>query len=295
MKTGKKRIALTAVLLLCLSLSGCKSQDYDEAMKLYVDGEYEAACAIFTELGDYEDSEEMVRKSKYAQATEYLNDDNPAWAAELFEELGDYKDSSEKAQACQLMEEGKYDSARELFTQLGDYKDSANRLQRLGWYSFYDYIAEAGTIVIESSTDRGLTLTAEADFIKATYDCKDVDDDTSVIYSVTAEIGTDNTQVAIYGNTDYRSEYGYTYYKEEAHGTWDISSFQDGDPVYWDYYDDTGLVRGGRVIYTDFRGFIKDAKSKLSTIAELTAQALEESGLGLTMADIGFASYEGQE
>jgi len=56
-----------------------------------------------------------------------------------------------------------------------------------------------------------------------------------------------------------------------------------------------GLVRGGRVIYTDFRGFIKDAKSKLSTIAELTAQALEESGLGLTMADIGFASYEGQE
>lgn len=287
---------LTAALVLCLSLAGCKSQDYEEAMALYVDGDYAAACTIFTELGDYEDSEEMVRKSKYAMATEYLNEDNFAQAADVFEELGDYEDSVEKAkecryqQACELLTAGDLEAAREIFTNLRDYKDSEDRLKNLGWYVFHAYISQVGEIEIDR-----VTLTAQANTIVATYEYVSKDSDSNTEMTITAEIGTDNEEVLIYGSSEmtvYGASYGSASCADEGEGTWDISTYKSGDSVYWDDYESTGARRNGRLIsYMD--GLAKRPGSSLKNIASAIAQALEESGLGLTMADIGFTSYEG--
>lgn len=59
----KKRIlALILAFIFVLSLSGCDSEDYSQAMQLYEKGFYDRAGMIFQSLGDYRDSWEMVGK-----------------------------------------------------------------------------------------------------------------------------------------------------------------------------------------------------------------------------------------
>lgn len=48
------------VLLLCLSLSGCKSSDYKKAASLEEAGDYSAALEIYKEISDYKDSEDHI-------------------------------------------------------------------------------------------------------------------------------------------------------------------------------------------------------------------------------------------
>ena len=48
------------VLLLCLSLSGCKSSDYKKAASLEEAGDYSVALEIYKEISDYKDSEDHI-------------------------------------------------------------------------------------------------------------------------------------------------------------------------------------------------------------------------------------------
>lgn len=59
---GKKTL-LTWVILVAVSLSmtGCKSSDYNEALKLEEDKDYSSAAMIYEELGEYKDSREHLR------------------------------------------------------------------------------------------------------------------------------------------------------------------------------------------------------------------------------------------
>ncbi len=53
----KKTIMIFAVIMtLCLSLTGCKSSDYNKAVELQTSGDYSSALALFAELGDYKDA-----------------------------------------------------------------------------------------------------------------------------------------------------------------------------------------------------------------------------------------------
>ncbi len=58
-----RRILLTVLMLvMALSLTGCKGSKYKDALELYNSGEYEAAAAAFAELGDYKESAAMAEK-----------------------------------------------------------------------------------------------------------------------------------------------------------------------------------------------------------------------------------------
>lgn len=64
----KKIIPLLLVAVSVLVMfTGCNKSDYNEAVTLMENGQYEQAIAIFTELGDYNDSQ-----NKLAQAQKYL-------------------------------------------------------------------------------------------------------------------------------------------------------------------------------------------------------------------------------
>lgn len=53
----KKFIAVICLTVaICLCFTGCKSEDYKQAMALQDAGDYTAAAAIYSTLGDYEDS-----------------------------------------------------------------------------------------------------------------------------------------------------------------------------------------------------------------------------------------------
>lgn len=56
----KKQTSLLILLAFMLSLTGCKSSDYQKAQELAENGNYEDAIAAYQELGDYKDSEERV-------------------------------------------------------------------------------------------------------------------------------------------------------------------------------------------------------------------------------------------
>ena len=42
--------------MLCLIMTGCKSSDYNQAVKLFNDGDYSASKEIFSQMQDYKDS-----------------------------------------------------------------------------------------------------------------------------------------------------------------------------------------------------------------------------------------------
>lgn len=145
------------VIVLALLLTGCGNSDYNKAMDLYEDGKYEEAIVLFLELGDYEDSAEKVIACNYGIALNFYNSGDYATAMNLFTTLGDYEDSAEKVLDCQYhiavnaYECEDYATALNLFTALGDYSDSAEYRLEAAWKALHSYIEENGE-KLESTT-----------------------------------------------------------------------------------------------------------------------------------------------
>lgn len=128
----KKWIALMLALVLVLSLTGCKSSDYKDAVAAMDKGQYAEAAAALELLGDYKDSAELLKKCQYTLATADYDSGNYEAAKSVFQSLGDYNDSAEYVNKCDYAmavadyEAGEYESAQERFTALGTYSDSAD-------------------------------------------------------------------------------------------------------------------------------------------------------------------------
>ena len=56
----RKHILVSLALLICLGLTGCKSTDYNDALKLEESKDYSSAALIYEELGEYKDSKEHL-------------------------------------------------------------------------------------------------------------------------------------------------------------------------------------------------------------------------------------------
>lgn len=288
----KKIIALILTLLLVVSLTSCKSSDYKEAMSYYVDGKYEVACELFKKLGDYEESLKMVSKCTYAMAEEKLEAMQYSEAAALFESLGDYDDSPEKVKECNyqlahlLITAKQYDKAREIFGGLGDYRDSATYFQSMKWHIFANYISEQGSVVIKNDNpEYTVTLTVSDGYIQANYVCSFSD--------ATALFMWDNPDAALAGHMAIKMG---TYHIEDTASTlWDISSYKTGDVVEWDELDHyhSGMNAFGKYIGVDNSPLLSESVTHAMTsrISESLQRALTESGLDVTMANIGFTNY----
>lgn len=147
----KKRVkALTAVLIVTIAAIAAwtivvprieMKNTYNEATELLADGEYNEARAIFAKLGDYKDSQNLMKESSYQWYKQRLKQGDCSFDVETgFEELGDYKDSAELEsevqyeRAIQLMNKEQYMPAYQLFLRAGDYRDAldmANEMKYL--------------------------------------------------------------------------------------------------------------------------------------------------------------------
>ena len=141
-----KRILLVLVPILLIAaiaagvyvFTSRRNAIYEEASRLYAEGNYAEAALRFDKLGHYRDSAELAAKAKkadaeiasYARARKYLENERWDDAYGAFTDLGDYLDSAELAQEAlyrkglSLLEKAQYAEARELFLKLGAYKDS---------------------------------------------------------------------------------------------------------------------------------------------------------------------------
>ncbi len=113
---------------------------YNSALELIESKNYTEAIEIFTELGEYEDSQEKIKECKYQNALLLIDAEDYSEAKALLEELKGYNaDIETKIQICdysiakQYLEKGKYDKAQELFTALKDYGDSKDMIKECSY------------------------------------------------------------------------------------------------------------------------------------------------------------------
>ena len=89
----KRALSFLLILTLCIGFAGCDNSDYEEAVVLYHEGKYLEASAIFDNLGDYENSAQMAKSSKYCHAVNLFKTEGYEDAFEYFNALGNYEQS----------------------------------------------------------------------------------------------------------------------------------------------------------------------------------------------------------
>jgi tetratricopeptide (TPR) repeat protein len=134
----KKRICIFLFIMLTAAaiLTGCgKGGDYKKAMSLYENGQFEEAAEKFTELGDYENSQDMVTVCRYEAARALFDAGKYEEAKKAFSELGDYENSANYVSECDynsasaLFEAGDYEGAIAIFESIPDFKDSQEKIR----------------------------------------------------------------------------------------------------------------------------------------------------------------------
>lgn len=117
-----------------------KESDYQIALKLTEDGQFDEASEAFRALRDYKDASSMALEAQYQKAHSLATSQDYQSAIEIWMSLGDYSDSLERAKlaetdwkegdyqiALSLMEEEYYTEAARAFRGLAGYKDSEKK------------------------------------------------------------------------------------------------------------------------------------------------------------------------
>lgn len=110
------------------------NKQYNEAVNLYNNKQYEQAKVAFAELGDYKDSKEKQTEITYTYALELFNSKDYSNAETEFNKILDYKDSNEKMKeaiyqnATELLKNKDYTGAAKNFLRLDNYKDSKDKV-----------------------------------------------------------------------------------------------------------------------------------------------------------------------
>lgn len=97
----KKILSVLMVLAICLALVACNSNDYKTAEEFFNAGDYSAALEIYTDLGEYEDSQSKAKKCKYEVANAHFEKAEYKTALAIYTELGEYEDAKDKAAYCE--------------------------------------------------------------------------------------------------------------------------------------------------------------------------------------------------
>lgn len=107
---------------------------YDWAAKKLQDGDWDGAIALYTELGDYEDSQKKLDEARTVKAEALASTgimENLETAAQMYADLGDDQglSATQYAQADLLLTQGQYAEAKVIFTALGNYQESPEKVK----------------------------------------------------------------------------------------------------------------------------------------------------------------------
>lgn len=144
-----KRVAIIAAAIAIVCIAGflivtkviTPNNNYNAAVKLMENGDYDGAIAAFESLGDYRDSEEKIKECKYQEANALMENGSYAEALAIYTEIKDFSDSETKIEECKakskeqdynnaiaLMNSGDYEKAIKAFEALEGYKDSNDKI-----------------------------------------------------------------------------------------------------------------------------------------------------------------------
>ncbi len=154
-----KRIIISLIALcLMLSLTGCERADYVKAVGIYNEGDFIQARQMFLELGEYEDSRDLLKRCDYHLAVQLYKDGKFPEAIQALEKLGQYEDCpalithSRYQIALQLLESRDYDAAEAALLAMDGYENSEAHIAKLRWDRFVDYILTNGQVQEDGHT-----------------------------------------------------------------------------------------------------------------------------------------------
>lgn len=129
--------------------------EYNNAMSLYDDGNYDKAKEAFTLLDDFKNSNEMVKTCDYDMAMQLYYDSNYPQAAWAFRDLNGYKDSAEMQKKSELA--WRISLANVVTDDLDEYSNS------------YYIINENGTVTeIEGTANSNLSIEKHGKIVSIT-------------------------------------------------------------------------------------------------------------------------------
>lgn len=249
---------LTAVLL--LTFTACDSRDYNEAVNLFQSGRYDEALTIFQELGDYQDSPQRVLQCKYSIARDYFK-------------------------------QGKFNEAEAIFGELADYEDSREYLEQIPWKKFHKYIKDSGGVeIVNPDPAYSVVLSAPGEDILVTYhmESRTTGMEAEIEFSAVLEAGNSVSDLTAHSKLWLLSAST----EDQGSAAWNIHDYKKGDGLIWSEYSCSGKKMDGSSLDTGAKGMCySSAEVQLERMVGGIARSLEESGLGLQMSDIGFASY----
>lgn len=118
----KKKILIFLAAALILSLTGCSSKaeraQYKEAVELYKNGKYSAACKLFEAIEDYKNSDDYLADCRYYEAMQTLSPDSSL-----------EKGYSGNVLDCTEANAAQYANAVSLLKLLDGYQDSERMLR----------------------------------------------------------------------------------------------------------------------------------------------------------------------
>lgn len=300
----KRKILFSLVLcLLTLLVTGCKSSDDKKAQSLYTKGEYTLAKAMFEELADYEDSQDMVTECSYQLACKQLENCSYTEAMELLDTLGDYKDCRTKRKICnyylaeEALEQGAFDMAEAYLTQAGDYEDAKQILNRLPSLRLMHYLQTHGdlsattnisddsayVVTLRKLTEEAVEITYKFDTSNST-----VVTDTKVTMVLTLgqpELlvkGVHSMKISFFGKTSTTDE--------AAEGKLDIRTYQYGDKMFWDKTTYRGYDVNGNAMDSKNAFFETTSNAPLERAFKSVEAMLLDHNVGITIQQLGFAS-----
>lgn len=301
-KSKKKLIPILAVILVLVIAAVAitfftvikPTMKYNEAVDLMHSKKYEDAIEIFSELDGYKDSETKINECNYKIAIKLMDDEKFEEAIEIFTELGEYKDCKTKINECnyaianELMDDKKYEEAREIFLSLGDHGESAQMAITAAQYMLVDYL-DGKEVDIETINEYSATgIQYEDGKLYMAYMFMS-ESPIEVNLIVGTAITPGETEALFFGS-DKLSSYA-AYYEAEAEIHIDLTTYKSGDTITWEDFSVTGRTAQG-TRYTQSETLLDAAPtSAMTNITQHLESLLDESGLGLTMADIGFTSY----
>lgn len=308
----KRFAALFLTAALILSLTACDSSDYKQAMSLYSEGKYAEAAAMFEALGDYENSTQMVLACRYGQGMTLLAQEQYEEALPIFEALEGYENSEGMLNKCnyglaiQLYEEGDYTRALTLFAALGDYEQARSYCREAAWIALYAYIQEnahqhfGSTSMLTETHEKGniYLITDDDDpdhvmlYCDSSSDFGFFESFNSIAISVSRDSFDGMYVLNSNSTTIAGGKTGET--KTSASGNVDIRTVTAGTMLersnfsYYcrDIYDDvTERTEPDALDLTD-------AQALMGTMLAGVTEILNDTALGITLADLGFLAVE---
>ena len=150
MKLMKVATIVVLICVLLVSMTGCDALDYRDAIDLYNAGQYDEAADLFFELGDFEDSEALFTRSHYWAAVARMEAGNFSEALPRFIKLGSFEDSAQRVTECTYQlaiaafDVGNFADATNYFAELADYRQTREYLRQINWQKLYDAISATG-------------------------------------------------------------------------------------------------------------------------------------------------------